>query len=116
MAGKWQCYTLQSARELLSILQYTLILRASKELPKQCVDLATGKSRTRRSVGVRMPRHAITQAIADHLVQLALNHQCMSALCLGLLVLYHMVKVAKTVSMSHGSCVPRQSSPSIWLT
>ena len=36
-------------------LQYTFILLASKQLPKQCVDYLSGKSKTRRSVGVRMP-------------------------------------------------------------
>lgn len=46
---------------------FTLILRASKELPKQCVDLATGKSKTRRSVGVRMPDHQIAQAILSQM-------------------------------------------------
>ncbi|KAK9810645.1 hypothetical protein WJX73_006989 [Symbiochloris irregularis] len=44
---------------------FTLILRASKELPKQCIDLVSGKSKKRRSVGIRMPKHVITQAVLD---------------------------------------------------
>jgi tRNA A37 threonylcarbamoyladenosine synthetase subunit TsaC/SUA5/YrdC len=41
--------------------QYTFILLASKKLPKTCVDYLTGKVKTRRSVGVRMPDHPLTQ-------------------------------------------------------
>ena len=44
-------------------LQYTLILLASKKMPKQCVDYLTGQSRTRRTVGVRMPGDPICLVI-----------------------------------------------------
>jgi tRNA A37 threonylcarbamoyladenosine synthetase subunit TsaC/SUA5/YrdC len=36
-------------------LQYTFILTASKNLPSQVVDFRKGKTRQRKSVGVRMP-------------------------------------------------------------
>lgn len=36
-------------------LQYTFILGASKNLPSQVVDFRKGKTRQRKSVGVRMP-------------------------------------------------------------
>jgi tRNA A37 threonylcarbamoyladenosine synthetase subunit TsaC/SUA5/YrdC len=42
--------------------QYTLILHASKAMPKQCVDYLSGKVKPRRTVGVRMPGDAICQA------------------------------------------------------
>lgn len=38
----------------LTAAQYTLILLASKALPKQCVDYISGKVKTRRTVGVRL--------------------------------------------------------------
>lgn len=41
--------------------QYTLILHASKAMPKQCVDYLTGKSKPRKTVGVRMPGDALCQ-------------------------------------------------------
>jgi len=44
---------------------YTLILNASKQLPKQLVDYETNKVRRRRSVGVRWPKDVICQAILD---------------------------------------------------
>lgn len=45
--------------------QYTFILTASKELPKQCIryGTATSKYAARKNVGVRMPDDAICQAI-----------------------------------------------------
>ena len=43
------------------VLQYTLILHASKAMPKQCVDFLTGKSKPRKTVGVRMPGDALCQ-------------------------------------------------------
>lgn len=46
---------------------YTFIMLASKALPKQCVDYLSGKSKTRRSVGVRMPNDAICQAVLEQL-------------------------------------------------
>ncbi|KAK9823103.1 hypothetical protein WJX72_000273 [[Myrmecia] bisecta] len=46
---------------------YTFILLASKQLPKQCVDYLTGKSKTRRSVGVRLPADDICQALLSQL-------------------------------------------------
>lgn len=42
---------------------YTFILVAGKRLPKQVVDYLSGKSKTRRTVGVRMPADAACQAI-----------------------------------------------------
>ncbi|KAK9839648.1 hypothetical protein WJX81_003060 [Elliptochloris bilobata] len=42
---------------------YTLILHASKRLPKQCVDYLTGKAKQRRTVGVRLPGDPICQAV-----------------------------------------------------
>ena len=41
--------------------QFTLILHASKRLPKQCMDYLTGKAKQRRTVGVRLPGDAICQ-------------------------------------------------------
>eukprot|EP00803_Ostreobium_quekettii_P009755 evm.model.scf_182.2 EVM.evm.TU.scf_182.2 scf_182:30063-33589(+) len=41
---------------------YTFILPASKKLPKQVLDFDSGKSKQRRSVGVRMPDDPIAQA------------------------------------------------------
>ncbi|BDA40540.1 Uncharacterized protein YciO [Coccomyxa sp. Obi] len=46
---------------------YTLILHASKAMPKQCVDFLTGKSKPRRTVGVRMPGDALCQAVLANL-------------------------------------------------
>lgn len=43
--------------------QYTLILPASKNLPSQCVDFMRSKTLHRKSVGVRMPGHRITQVV-----------------------------------------------------
>ena len=43
------------------LLQYTFILHASKALPKQVTDWEAGKSRQRKSVGVRMPDDVICQ-------------------------------------------------------
>jgi tRNA A37 threonylcarbamoyladenosine synthetase subunit TsaC/SUA5/YrdC len=40
---------------LLLCPQYTFILGASKNLPSQVVDFRKGKTRQRKSVGVRMP-------------------------------------------------------------
>ena len=45
----------------LRAAQYTLILHASKAMPKQCVDYLSGKVKPRRTVGVRMPGDAICQ-------------------------------------------------------
>ena len=45
----------------LLLLQYTFILHASKALPKQVTDWEAGKSRQRKSVGVRMPDDVICQ-------------------------------------------------------
>ncbi|CAK0735793.1 hypothetical protein CVIRNUC_000640 [Coccomyxa viridis] len=46
---------------------YTLILLASKKMPKQCVDYLTGQSRTRRTVGVRMPGDPICLEVLQRL-------------------------------------------------
>ena len=46
-------------------MQYTLILCASKKMPKQCLDYLTGQSRARRTVGVRMPGDPICQVVAS---------------------------------------------------
>lgn len=45
--------------------QYTFILTASKELPKQCIRYGTtnAKYASRKNVGIRMPDDAIAQAI-----------------------------------------------------
>mmetsp|Transcript_637 Transcript_637/g.1587 ORF Transcript_637/g.1587 Transcript_637/m.1587 type:complete len:293 (+) Transcript_637:278-1156(+) len=47
--------------------QYTFILGASKAMPKQCLDFQTGRSKTRKTVGVRMPDHPVCQAILSQL-------------------------------------------------
>jgi len=44
---------------------YTLILNASKQLPKQLVDYETNKVRQRRSVGIRWPDDVVCQAVLD---------------------------------------------------
>lgn len=49
---------------------YTFILKASKEMPKQCVDhggSVAARCAPRRSVGVRMPDDAICQALLERL-------------------------------------------------
>lgn len=46
---------------LFSVFQFTLILPASKELPKQCIDYESGKSKQRRKVGVRWADNRICQ-------------------------------------------------------
>ncbi len=45
-------------------MQYTFILTASKQLPKQCTDYQSGKSKQRKSVGVRIPDDAVLQVLA----------------------------------------------------
>ena len=47
--------------------QYTFILTASKELPKQCIRYGTAapKYAVRKNVGVRMPDYAICHAILE---------------------------------------------------
>ena len=47
----------------LCFLQYTFILTASKQLPKQCTDYQSGKSKQRKSVGVRIPDDTVLQVI-----------------------------------------------------
>jgi len=47
--------------------QYTFILGASKSMPKQCLDFQTGRSKTRKTVGVRMPDHPVCQYILSQL-------------------------------------------------
>ena len=42
----------------MRVRQFTLILHASKRLPKQCVDYLTGKAKQRRTVGVGPVRGA----------------------------------------------------------
>lgn len=44
-------------------MQYTFILTASKQLPKQCTDYQSGKSKQRKSVGVRIPDDAVLQVL-----------------------------------------------------
>ena len=46
---------------LVYALQYTFILTASKQLPKQCTDYQSGKSKQRKSVGVRIPDDDVLQ-------------------------------------------------------
>jgi tRNA A37 threonylcarbamoyladenosine synthetase subunit TsaC/SUA5/YrdC len=46
---------------LIVVLQYTFILPASKSLPSQMVDWVKGKTKQRKSVGVRMPDNVICQ-------------------------------------------------------
>ena len=57
------CEIMRASRCLVA-LQYTLILLASKALPKQCVDYISGKSKTRRTVGVRLVADPVCQAIS----------------------------------------------------
>lgn len=49
--------------------QYTFILIASKELPKQCIRFGTtaAKFASRKNVGVRMPDDAICQTILNQM-------------------------------------------------
>uniref|UniRef100_A0A061S5H6 Threonylcarbamoyl-AMP synthase n=1 Tax=Tetraselmis sp. GSL018 TaxID=582737 RepID=A0A061S5H6_9CHLO len=46
---------------------YTFILAASKSMPKQCLDFQTGRSKHRKSVGVRMPDNPVCQAVLSQL-------------------------------------------------
>ena len=57
---------LHSSTSRIPAVQYTLILHASKAMPKQCVDFLSGKSKPRRTVGVRMPGDAICQVSRLH--------------------------------------------------
>lgn len=52
-----------------SMWQYTFILTAGKELPKQCSRFGTraAKYASRKSIGVRMPDNAICQSILERL-------------------------------------------------
>lgn len=50
-------------------VQYTLILCASKKMPKQCVDYLTGQSKSRRTVGIRIPGDPICQVLSSVLLQ-----------------------------------------------
>lgn len=58
-----------SCRQLFILIiiewQYTFILIASKELPKQCIRFGTSSAKyaSRKNVGVRMPDDAICQTI-----------------------------------------------------
>lgn len=61
------------------VVQYTLILHASKALPKQCVDFLSGKVKLRRTVGVRLPGDPICQvptrlSIARRISKYGLNY------------------------------------------
>ena len=51
----------------ISFSQYTFILTASKELPKQCTryGTTTPKCVIRKNVGVRIPDDAVCQAILE---------------------------------------------------
>eukprot|EP00887_Chlorella_sp_A99_P001530 scaffold8.g1530.t1 len=55
---------------------YTFILLASKEMPKQVVNYGTGRSKSRSTVGVRMPDNPLCQAL---LAQLDCPLLCSSA-------------------------------------
>lgn len=46
---------------------YTLILQASKQLPKQITNFESGRSKHRLTVGVRLPDDAVCQAILQQL-------------------------------------------------
>jgi tRNA threonylcarbamoyl adenosine modification protein (Sua5/YciO/YrdC/YwlC family) len=46
---------------------YTLILQASKQLPKQITNYESGRSKHRLTVGVRLPDDAVCQAILQQL-------------------------------------------------
>lgn len=48
---------------ITSVEQYTFILPASKELPKQCTKYGATANASRKHVGVRMPDDAVCQAI-----------------------------------------------------
>lgn len=49
------------------LLQYTFILAASKQVPKQVTDFDTGKAKSRKTVGIRLPDSEICQAILGDL-------------------------------------------------
>jgi tRNA threonylcarbamoyl adenosine modification protein (Sua5/YciO/YrdC/YwlC family) len=53
---------------------YTFILPASKNLPRQVIDFKTGKTKQRNSVGVRMPKDPIVQAVMEGLGECLLSH------------------------------------------
>ncbi|DBA67532.1 TPA: hypothetical protein ACH3X2_001810 [Trebouxia sp. C0005] len=61
-----QIDTFRVARQVLPG-PYTFILTASKQLPKQCTDYQSGKSKQRKSVGVRIPDDAVLQAVLSQL-------------------------------------------------
>ncbi|WIA42890.1 hypothetical protein OEZ86_008806 [Tetradesmus obliquus] len=53
---------------------YTFILGASKNLPSQVVDFRKGKTRQRKSVGVRMPDDPVCRAVLQGLGGCLLSH------------------------------------------
>eukprot|EP00879_Flechtneria_rotunda_P004131 GHRR01004377.1.p1 GENE.GHRR01004377.1~~GHRR01004377.1.p1 ORF type:complete len:272 (+),score=69.05 GHRR01004377.1:104-919(+) len=53
---------------------YTFILGASKNLPSQVVDFKRGKTRHRKSVGVRMPDEPISKAVIEAFGECLLSH------------------------------------------
>ena len=68
----FQCYA----------LQYTFILTASKQLPKQCTDYQSGKSKQRKSVGVRIPDDTVLQVSICVTTHVTMTSHANKALCM----------------------------------
>lgn len=73
--------------------QYTFIMLAGKAVPKQCVDYLSGKVKTRRSIGVRMP--------ADPICQVPTRHR-MHSMCFSCWTLLHVTRSSDTDARSTG--------------
>lgn len=69
------CRMLQEPKcDCICFLQYTFLLPASKNLPRQVIDFKTGKTKQRNSVGVRMPKDPIVKVcMTDWGLRLALE-------------------------------------------
>ncbi|WIA42891.1 hypothetical protein OEZ86_008806 [Tetradesmus obliquus] len=77
---------------------YTFILGASKNLPSQVVDFRKGKTRQRKSVGVRMPDDPVCRAVLQGLGGCLLSHSVHAVLQgLGGCLLSHSVHVDETL-------------------
>lgn len=73
------------------VLQYTFLLPASKNLPRQVIDFKTGKTKQRSSVGVRMPKEPIVQ-VWSCIQHLQRHGHCMAACFSRLLQLYQLLQ------------------------
>lgn len=70
---------------LAALLQYTFILHASKEMPKQVTNFTSGRSKQRTTVGVRVPDCTVCQVCKRRGVTRRSIHPCLGhEMCLSL--------------------------------